>query len=45
MDAISSEREEGPSWQRPNWPMMELDEVNIGLDPTEAMIEQAREAR
>ncbi|WP_260482471.1 2-oxoglutarate dehydrogenase E1 component [Sphingomicrobium flavum] len=44
MDAISSEREEGPSWQRPNWPMMELDEVNIGLDPTEAMIEQAREA-
>jgi 2-oxoglutarate dehydrogenase E1 component len=28
------EREQGPSWARPNWPLMELDEANAGLDPT-----------
>ncbi len=39
MDAIDFERDEGPSWQRPNWPIAELDEVNRGLDPTEALIE------
>jgi 2-oxoglutarate dehydrogenase E1 component len=34
------ETEQGPSWQRPNWPVAELDAVNLGLDPTEAVIEQ-----
>ena len=34
------EREQGPSWARPNWPVSELDEVNLGLDPTEATIEE-----
>jgi 2-oxoglutarate dehydrogenase E1 component len=29
-----SEREEGPSWARPNWPLVELDPLNAGLDPT-----------
>jgi len=29
-----NEREQGPSWARPNWPVSELDEVNAGLDPT-----------
>ncbi|HEY0414646.1 MAG TPA: 2-oxoglutarate dehydrogenase E1 component [Allosphingosinicella sp.] len=30
----SAEREQGPSWARENWPVVELDEVNAGLDPT-----------
>ena len=30
------EREPGPSWERPNWPIAELDEINVGLDPTQA---------
>lgn len=34
------EIEQGPSWQRPNWPVAALDAVNLGLDPTEATIEQ-----
>jgi 2-oxoglutarate dehydrogenase E1 component len=38
MDAYDTEQ--GPSWQRPNWPVSELDDVNLGLDPTEATIEQ-----
>ncbi|MBB3764321.1 2-oxoglutarate dehydrogenase E1 component [Sphingomicrobium lutaoense] len=40
---MSVEREEGPSWQRDNWPLSVLDDVNLGLDPTQAVIEQARE--
>ncbi|HEX5259498.1 MAG TPA: thiamine pyrophosphate-dependent enzyme, partial [Sphingomicrobium sp.] len=38
------ERESGPSWERPNWPIEALDELNLGLDPTEASIEKVREA-
>ncbi|HET7280901.1 MAG TPA: 2-oxoglutarate dehydrogenase E1 component [Sphingomicrobium sp.] len=38
------EREAGPSWERPNWPIAELDELNLGLDPTQATIEKARAA-
>src|SRR4051794_21876266 len=38
------EREAGPSWARPNWPVSELDEVNLGLDPTEATIEKLKAA-
>jgi 2-oxoglutarate dehydrogenase E1 component len=34
VDSIGSERERGPSWARPNWPVVELDEANSGLDPT-----------
>ena len=35
MDIIGSgEREQGPSWARDNWPIVELDPVNAGLDPT-----------
>src|SRR3954464_5625024 len=30
----STEREQGPSWARENWPLVELDPVNAGLDPT-----------
>jgi 2-oxoglutarate dehydrogenase E1 component len=33
LDGIG-EREQGPSWARANWPLVELDEVNAGLDPT-----------
>ncbi|MGS1015942.1 2-oxoglutarate dehydrogenase E1 component [Allosphingosinicella humi] len=29
-----SEREQGPSWARDNWPLSQLDDVNAGLDPT-----------
>ena len=32
------EFEPGPSWERPNWPVMALDPVNAGLDPTDAEI-------
>src|SRR3954447_13088493 len=40
-DAIGIvEREAGPSWARPNWPVAELDELNLGLDPTQATIEK-----
>src|SRR5207237_6871282 len=33
------EREQGPSWARANWPLIELDELNQGLDPTLMSIE------
>src|SRR2546430_8378077 len=35
-----TEREAGPSWARANWPLAELDELNLGLDPTQATIEK-----
>src|SRR5215207_5730037 len=38
------EREPGPSWARPNWPVAELDEINLGLDPTQATIDAVRKA-
>jgi len=41
MDSMAIDREQGPSWARPNWPVSELDAVNLGLDPTEATLEQA----
>src|SRR5688572_23855054 len=40
MDAFSTEKEAGPSWARANWPVAELDELNLGLDPTQAVIEK-----
>jgi 2-oxoglutarate dehydrogenase E1 component len=39
-----AQAEPGPSWARANWPVSELDEVNRGLDPTEATIEQVKQA-
>src|SRR3954453_5785491 len=38
------EREAGPSWERPNWPIAELDALNLGLDPTQATIEKVKAA-
>src|SRR3954466_5889448 len=38
------EHEAGPSWERPNWPVEELDDLNLGLDPTQATIEAVRAA-
>src|SRR5690349_18151857 len=38
------EKEQGPSWARPNWPSYELDELNLGLDPTQATIEKFKAA-
>src|SRR5690348_2150417 len=38
------EREPGPSWERPNWPIEQLDELNLGLDPTQASIDKVRQA-
>jgi succinyl-CoA synthetase alpha subunit len=38
------EREPGPSWERANWPIEVLDELNLGLDPTQATIEKFRQA-
>ena len=38
------EREAGPSWARPNWPVSELDDINLGLDPTQATVEAFRKA-
>jgi 2-oxoglutarate dehydrogenase E1 component len=42
--AFMIEREPGPSWERPNWPVEELDELNLGLDPTQATIEKFKAA-
>src|SRR3982751_5658365 len=38
------ERDPGPSWARPNWPVAELDEENPGLDPTQESIEKVKSA-
>ncbi len=38
------EPKQGPSWARPNWPVSELDDINVGLDPTEATIEAVKKA-
>ena len=38
------EREAGPTWARPNWPVSELDDINLGLDPTQATIEAFKKA-
>ncbi len=40
MDSMAIDREEGPSWAPANWPVATLDAVNLGLDPTEATLEQ-----
>jgi len=42
---IFSEREAGPSWARANWPLIELDDVNSGLDPTRMTPERAEVSR
>jgi len=41
---ILIEPKEAPSWARPNWPVTELDEINLGLDPTQATIEAFKTA-
>jgi len=38
------EREQVPSWARSNWPIAELDDLNVGLDPTRAMVEKVKAA-
>src|SRR3982750_2951654 len=38
------ERDPGPSWARANWPVAELAELNLGLDPTQASIEKVKSA-
>ena len=44
-DFVSFEEQEpGPSWERPNWPLAELDDLNLGLDPTQAVIEKVKAA-
>ncbi len=40
---LSDEPEPGPSWVRPNWPVSELDAINLGLDPTAASLEKVAE--
>jgi 2-oxoglutarate dehydrogenase E1 component len=40
LTGMSIDRETGPSWARPNWPVTTLDPVNAGLDPTEASIDK-----
>ncbi|HEY8591689.1 MAG TPA: 2-oxoglutarate dehydrogenase E1 component [Sphingomicrobium sp.] len=42
--ALMFEQEPGPSWERPNWPLEELDDLNVGLDPTQATIEKVKKA-
>ncbi len=36
-----TEREQGPSWARDNWPLSDLDDLNAGLDPTRMTIDKA----
>src|SRR5436190_1542460 len=43
LTGLAIEREQGPSWARPNWPVADLDPVNLGLDPTQATIEKVAE--
>ena len=38
------EQATGPSWARANWPPLEPDALNAGLDPTQSTIETARRA-
>ena len=38
------EADQRPSWARANWPLAELDELNVGLDPTQATIEKVKSA-
>ena len=38
------EPKEGPSWARSNWPLSELDEINLGLDPTQGTLEKFEKA-
>ena len=38
-----TEREQGPSWARDNWPLSELDAVNVGLDPTQQELAKSPE--
>ena len=40
IDPNFTEAEPGPSWARANWPLSELDELNLGLDPTQATIDK-----
>ena len=42
--AGSIKPETGPSWARQGWPIAELDELNLGLDPTQATIEKVKKA-
>ena len=42
--ALIFETAAGPSWERPNWPAEELDDLNLGLDPTQATIEKVKKA-
>jgi 2-oxoglutarate dehydrogenase E1 component len=42
--AFMFESEPGPSWERPNWPVEQLDDLNLGLDPTQATIEKVKKA-
>ena len=41
----STEREQGPSWARDNWPLVDLDPLNAGLDPTQASVQVAAKAK
>jgi 2-oxoglutarate dehydrogenase E1 component len=36
------EREQRPSWERRNWPVAELDDINSGLDPTVMTVAAAK---
>src|SRR6476469_4354529 len=38
------EREAGPSWARPTSPVEALEELNLGLDPTQATIDKLKAA-
>ncbi len=38
------EPKRGPSWARQGWPLTELDDMNLGLDPTQATIDAVKTA-
>jgi 2-oxoglutarate dehydrogenase E1 component len=35
---FSAEHEAGPSWQRPNWPLYDTDDLTAALDPTQMAV-------
>ncbi len=35
---FTAEHEQGPSWQRPNWPLADTDDLTAALDPTQMAV-------
>ena len=36
--SFQSEKQQGPSWARDNWPLADLDALNSAMDPTDMAV-------